>query len=316
MKLYAKLSLLLLLTTAMVTGVMLGSAAGQGEWIIEYTVEEMPTNKLLMEANFETGLNQTYAPLFGGVELNVTFTVEVEYSNPSALLKISTDMMGSNVQDVYWKKHSLDYDLTNYNPSANSITFSQVQGTLVMSCYGRIPTGVGANKPVQYNLIRLTSPTNEVLDHIRPTIMNIAMDEYLNLLDLKEAKLQSFKDSGVAPAYIELYENVIDQAKVLASQGDAENAVSLLKQLNVASEPASSFMEILFLPAIIALLVVAVILGFLFLRTKGKVQYVTMVIEDQIKDLEGLTLRASKIDRNISISLDSVKERLKSLVGM
>ena len=43
--------------------------------------------------------------------------------------------------------------------------------------------------------------------------------------------------------------------------------------------------------------------------------YDKLVIEDQIKDLEGLTLRASKIDKNISVSLESVKERLKSLVG-
>jgi hypothetical protein len=45
-------------------------------------------------------------------------------------------------------------------------------------------------------------------------------------------------------------------------------------------------------------------------------QYVLLVIEDQIKDLEGLTLRASKVDRSISSSLESVKDRLKSITGM
>jgi hypothetical protein len=62
--------------------------------------------------------------------------------------------------------------------------------------------------------------------------------------------------------------------------------------------------------------VLVVVAGFLFLRARGKVKYVLLVLEDQIKDLEGLTLRASKLDRTIASSLDSVKDRLKSLVGM
>jgi hypothetical protein len=46
------------------------------------------------------------------------------------------------------------------------------------------------------------------------------------------------------------------------------------------------------------------------------VSYLQLVVEDQIKDLEGLTLRASKIDRAMASSLESVKDRLKRLVGM
>jgi len=53
----------------------------------------------------------------------------------------------------------------------------------------------------------------------------------------------------------------------------------------------------------------------MFMRAKGKVTYDRLVIEDQIKDLEGLTLRAAKIDKNLNVSLEGVKERLKSLVG-
>jgi hypothetical protein len=49
---------------------------------------------------------------------------------------------------------------------------------------------------------------------------------------------------------------------------------------------------------------------------RGKASYFQLVVEDQIKDLEGLTLRISKIDRASSSSLESVKDRLKRLVGM
>ncbi|MCJ7793562.1 hypothetical protein MUP42_01370, partial [Candidatus Bathyarchaeota archaeon] len=69
-------------------------------------------------------------------------------------------------------------------------------------------------------------------------------------------------------------------------------------------------------PIIGVLAVVAVVFVVMFLRVRGKISYFQLVVEDQIKDLEGLTLRAQKIDRTMSSNLESVKERLKRLVGM
>jgi hypothetical protein len=156
----------------------------------------------------------------------------------------------------------------------------------------------------------------DVLDQIKPYIYNAEMGNYQNLLQAKEDKLQSLKDSGVSSGYVELFENVIEQAQAEFADGYVDNAVALLNALDVSGEPASAVMESLFLPIIVVVAVLAVVLGFLFLRTKGKIKYVLLVLEDQIKDLEGLTLRASKIDRTIASSLDSIKDRLKSLVGM
>ena len=48
---------------------------------------------------------------------------------------------------------------------------------------------------------------------------------------------------------------------------------------------------------------VAGLFGFMFLRVRGKVGYFQLVVEDQIKDLEGLTMRASKIDRTMFFKL-------------
>ena len=75
-------------------------------------------------------------------------------------------------------------------------------------------------------------------------------------------------------------------------------------------------MPIIFYPIIGVTAAVAVLFVVLFLRSRSKVSYFTLVVEDQIKDLEGLTMRAAKIDRAMSANLDSVKDRLKHLVGM
>jgi hypothetical protein len=142
------------------------------------------------------------------------------------------------------------------------------------------------------------------------------MGNYQSLLQAKEDKLQSLRDSGVSAGYVELFSNVIEQAKAEFAGGYVDNAVALLNSLDVSAEPASAVMESLFLPIIVIVAVVAAVLGFLFLRARGKIKYVLLILEDQIKDLEGLTLRASKIDRTIASSLDGIKDRLKSLVGM
>ena len=99
-------------------------------------------------------------------------------------------------------------------------------------------------------------------------------------------------------------------------QGFTAGAISLLNGLSSAGAPPSSTTQALFLPVAVVLAVIAAVFAFMFMRVRGKISYFQLVVEDQIKDLEGLTLRASKIDRTMSSNLESVKDRLKRLVGM
>ena len=84
--------------------------------------------------------------------------------------------------------------------------------------------------------------------------------------------------------------------------------------LSVDQEPVSSTAEIFFLPVMVGLAIGLVAICFLYIRTRSKRSYVFSVIEDQIKDLEGLTLRVSKIDKGLSSRMESMKERLKKLI--
>ena len=210
----------------------------------------------------------------------------------------------------------MNYSLGSWNPNSQSFSFDWAKGTFEMVCYGKIPVTVVKTTPVPFSLVQLSSSGEDVLDQIKPYVFTAEMGNYQSLLQAKEEKLQSLKDGGVSAGYVELFENVIEQAKAEAAQGYVDNAVALLDALSVSNEPASATMEFLFLPLIVIVAVLAAVLGFMFLRVRGKIKYVLLVLEDQIKDLEGLTLRASKLDRTIASNLDSVKDRLKSLVGM
>ena len=324
-KIFAISIFLILATVSIVSieSIIPARAVGQGEWIARYRVEKADSGQLLMERDFQTGASVNSTSLIEGAELKVTFTVNIDLTAPNTL-RLTTTMGHSSVVDRYWELVSQDYPLVNYNPNQQSVSFTQTKGELTMICYGKIPTGIVAktfgeivlHKAVPFALVSLNGPSGEVLDQIKPNVTDAKVDEYLNLLKQKQEKFQSLQGSGVAAGYVDIFGNVVDQAKVEGDQGFVDNAIALLNALNVSNEPASSFMEMLFLPATGALGAVAVVFGFLFLRVRGKNSYVLMVLEDQIKDLEGLTLRVSKIDRNMSSSLESVKDRLKSLVGM
>jgi hypothetical protein len=284
----------------------------EGEWITEYTVRDS-TGKLLLKFDSAAGINDTYSQILAGTEVTVTFTIDILVGG-SGSLRLSTNMQHSSLHSTYWEVVNETYSLSN--PNSAAADFDWVKGTVEMVCYGKIPTSAVKSTPVRFTLVQLSVAGGDVLDQIKPSVYNAEMGNYQSLLEAKEDKLQSLRDSGVSAGYVELFENVIEQAKAEFAAGYVDNAVALLNALDVSAEPASAVMESLFLPIIVIVAVVAAVLGFLFLRARGKIKYVLLVLEDQIKDLEGLTLRASKIDRTIASSLDGIKDRLKSLVGV
>jgi hypothetical protein len=311
------LSLLLLLATMMVISVSPTpvKAVGEGQWITAYTIQDSTTNETLVVFNAATGVNQTLSPTIPGAEIKITFTVNV-FAGGSGNLQLKSGLQKSNTYtNGYWVLVSEDYDPgSDYNPNSNTALVNWVVGEFTMTLYGRVPnTATDTAKII--NAVTL-SAGGETLDQITIIATTANLAAFNTLYNQQEAKLKSLISGGVAQGYIEIFTNVLNASKTLAISGDVTNAVALLNGLNVANEPVSSTMESLFLPIVGVLAAVAVIFVILFLRIRGKVSYFQLVVEDQIKDLEGLTLRASKIDRSMSSNLESVKERLKRLVGM
>ncbi|KON32366.1 MAG: hypothetical protein AC479_07550 [miscellaneous Crenarchaeota group-6 archaeon AD8-1] len=291
-------------------------AVGQGEWISKYRIENLGSGQLMKEVDFNANIDRDLAPIFAGAEVNVTFSVDIETTASYAKLTLRTNLQHSSIQQGYWELHSMDYPLLDYNPNSQIVEFNQVRGTLELSLYGKIPSTTGSNVPVDYIFVTLYGPSGETLDLIEGSVITAALDEFQTLLEQKEEKLQSMKDSGVDPGFTELYENMLEQAQWEADQGQVESAIRLLNSLEVSNEPVSGIMEALFLPIVGIVGVLAAIFVFLYFRGRGQIQYMLAVVEDQIKDLEGLTLRVSKIDRSIGTRLEGIKDRLKSLVGM
>jgi len=307
--------------------ISLSCIASDGKWIIKYRVENLKTRQLVLEKDFQTGVNNTYFQIFAGDEYNITITINIPVTVSYAILTLATNLERASSLDRYWELRSESYPVVDYNPSQTHIKFSQVKGTFTVSLYGKVPTGITEQKisgivlhrPVKYVSVELKGPNNELLDSIVLDVIDAKIDEYQNLLRQKEDALQEFKKSGVARGYIKLFENVINQAKINAGQGFVDIAINLLNQLTLEEPPKEhvpSLVENLFIPTVAGLSAVTIGIGIMLLRVRGKLSYVLHVVEDQIKDLEGLILRASKIDKTISLSLENINNKLKSLVGV
>jgi hypothetical protein len=300
------------------------AAPGQGDWITKYRIESADTGQLILSEDFKTGTTSGSGAIAEGADLKISVTITVGINNPTANLNLATELQKSASRDYFWSHDTSDgYSLGSYNPNSASFSFPENAGTLEIVCYGRVPTGrvvqtvgnVTLHKPTPIGLITLKDPSGAVLDQVKPDITDGKIDEYNTLLKAKQEKLLSLQSSGAPPSFTQAFSNTIEASKTVAKQGFADSAIAMLNAFNVA-DPASATMEILFIPLVVVFAVIAGIFGFLFMKIRGKVSYFQLVVEDQIKDLEGLTMRAAKIDRSMSANLESVKDRLKRLVGM
>ena len=297
---------------------------GAGQWITKYTITDATTGNLILSKDVTTGSTSGPGVISDQEELEVTVTINVATSNPSSSLTLSTSMAHSSTLDYYWQYDvTAGYNLGSFNPNSPSFSFTQAAGTLTISCHGeavgqvaQTVDGITLHIPVPLTLISLTDPSGATLDAINLNITDSSINNYNTLLSEKQSQLASLRSSGVDPGYVEVFSNVVSQSQAIADQGLTDYAASMLNGLNVANPPASATLQILFIPLIAVFAVIAVILGYMFMRVRSRVSYFQLVVEDQIKDLEGLTLRASKIDRTMASNLDSVKDRLKRLVGM
>jgi len=300
------------------------------KWFVRYRVEDLGTRQLVLEVDSETQTVDQYSPIFEGEEYNITMTVSITMSVPYAILTLDTNLLHSKTLDRYWEiRSSAPPTVVNYNPNEVKIKIKQEKGELIVSLYGKIPDKiteskldgkVTLHKAMDYFAVELKGPNNEILDVITLEVIDSKIHEFQNLLSQKKATLQSFEESEprVVSSYIELYGSIISQAENEAEQGFVDKAISLLRLLitsEVPREHVPSWTETLFIPISGGLIAVVAILGFLYLKSKNRIGYLSLVIEDQIRELEGLTFRASKIDKNLNSSLEEIKDRLKSIVG-
>jgi hypothetical protein len=260
----------------------------EGDWFTSYRIEDPRTGQLMVEVDFDTKENRSIAPVFGGSEILIKFTVNVPETSYYNILKLRTNLIqltrinstltnstltnstltnstltNSIIVIPYWEHVSKKYKIDEIKPNSTEVVFRQLKGKLTMKLSGKVPVTATGNGPVRYVVIGLYDINGENLDEIRVTVETAVMDDYQALLTAREISLQIFKDGGVDPKYIELYGNIINESKVQSSLGYYYSAISMLKALDISEQPIYSPVGGLFLPVVGALTAVIIVLGIL-----------------------------------------------------
>jgi hypothetical protein len=318
--------LAVLMVALLLTPAWAVEGADDTHWIEEYQIKDLTTGRLVLSHDVVEDVLIRNAPVFAGEEYNITFKLNVRQNIPFALLtlSLSTNLYKPTTEDVFWDIHSLDMDLTeDYNPAERTIMFSQNQGAYYASVFCLIKNditmpsssgGVTIHRPVDLKILRLIGPDETELDSVTVNVIDSKIDDYNVLLSQKEAELADYRTSNVDPAYVELFEKFVDLAKDEAQLGLVDSAIELLNTLEVEAPPVStgpSWMEQYFLPAVGGLALISILSIALFIRGRSRLGFVTMIVEDQIREMEALQMRASRIDRNLAQRLSEINERLK-----
>jgi len=283
-----------LMVALLLTPAFAVEGADDTHWIEEYQIKDLTTGRLVLRHDVVDNVLIQNAPVFAGEDYNVTFKLNVRQNIPFAVLtlSLSTNLNKPTAEDVFWDIHTTEMDLTeDYNPAGRTIKFSQNQGVYYVSAFCLIKSdittpsssqGVTIHRPVDLKILRLIGPDETELDSITVNVIDSRIDDYNILLSQNQDELAGYRTSNVDPAYVELYENLVELAKDEAQLGLVDSAIGLLNTLEVEAPPVStgpSWMERYFLPAVGGLAVLFILSAVLFLRTKSRLGFVTMIVE-------------------------------------
>jgi hypothetical protein len=304
-----------------------GGAAGVEErWIVAYKVVDLSSRQLVLERDFELDRDIQNAPLLAGGEYNLTIFLDVGLTAAYANLTLAVNLDHASNIARYWEIHTTDLNLTeDYNPNEAEFKFRQVEGRYSVSTFGKIPSdrtvtdlghGESLHRPVNHRFIQLTGPDGSLLSEIALTVIDSEIDGYRYYLAQRQADLEGYTETQVDPAFISLFESLVALAEVQAEAGFVGTAQSILESIDIDIPPIrteATFQEKYFLPAVGGLGALVVILGVSFFRANGRLSFTRMIVEDQIRELEGLTLRASRTDRNLGQKLQEINDKLKEM---
>ncbi len=293
-------------------------------WIEEYTLKNYSTGQTVLEWDSESGELLQNAPILAGDEYIITFTLNVRQTVDNALLDLTlSSHIVMDTEAYYWEVESnFPRYMAEFNPAQRQIKFHHNEGVYTVSAVGMIKADsttfgnedIELHRPIDVVLIKLDGPVGTDYDQVSVNVIDNEIDDYRFLLRQKQAELQDYIDTDVDPAYIQLFENFLELAADDAQKGLIDSASKLLNNLEVEAPPVQtgpSWMEQYFLPAVGGLLVISIVGIFLFIRTNGRLGFVKMVVEDQIREMEALQSRATRIDRTLAQRLDEINDRLK-----
>ncbi|GGU00589.1 hypothetical protein GCM10007116_17280 [Sulfodiicoccus acidiphilus] len=263
--------------------------------------------------------------LLAGDTYNVTFDVNVPFSDPSAFYVVSIDPSMELYGSQFWYVLSPSYpgfNVSTFDPTHTAIRFSQVQGTLELAAVFTVPNnityvgneqGVVIQRPLYgVDVISVLAGTS-IVGYYSPVLVSSQILQYQQLYTQDSLLLSSHKVNSL---YTPAYQAVMAQAQSLYGQGLVSQAISTLELLNSSNfppppSPPSDALLFAGFGAAGALAVVAVVALVLFSRTRSRVSAMESAITSAANQLSSLKATLSSYDQRLAEEVDRLTKKLR-----
>ena len=309
--------ILAILILCSVLAMILGSAITYAQTpslaIIEsYTIENVD------------GSDVTDGALMAGATYIVSLDINVSVDLANTTLTLATPL--EKVKATYWSLEN-DYtgvDTETFQPGQSSIEFDIVKGVAQFTLTGSIPSDYTSEKlpnddflhfVKDITLVELSLGT-DVLAEISAQVKDQAIDTYQQMLTEKNNLLQT---TTTEPKYAAFAGSVIDQAENLSNQGYVQNAIDLLDTIPSTSSglptPISESSSAPYIIIIIVLAIIMIAFAALFLRARANSSFIRHQVDEEAGKLDVLSVKSSKIDKQLARDIEHVKEQLERISG-
>ena len=288
-----------------------GSAAAQSaNWVSSVSIKDLTGNQTL----------QPSAPLVAGHTYNATMTLAVPVGSTGATFNVTLNQALSPNGSQFWYLLTPSYpgyDRATFTSSLRQVTFNWKEGTLVLSAIFKVPLNL------------TTTTTNGLTLHfakqafplvIVRTTEGIAGSESVSVVDQSiQTYLSDYQSAStlitsgeVSSSYAPLLKSALAQAQSMYNQGLTSQATTLLESLTpsaLPSPPSDAYVSYLVAAAIV-LAVLAVALGILWARGRGRSGYSTGLIDEANRELASLEVVAGRYDKNLADQLKALRDKL------
>ncbi|MDG6917695.1 MAG: hypothetical protein JRM85_08905 [Nitrososphaerota archaeon] len=305
----AALGLLGLLIFGSLAGAV-GASAQSTDWVSSFSIKDLTGNQVL----------QPSAPLVAGHTYNATVDIAVPVGAAGATFNVTLNQAVSANGSQFWyllTPSYAGYDRATFTSSLREVSFNWVEGSLVLSALFEVPInltttttdGLTLHLAKQAFPLVVISTTEGSVGTVGVSVVDQSIQAYLSDYQAASALITS---GQVSQAYSSLLKDELAQAQSMYQEGLTVQAAALLESLtpsNLPSPPSDAYVSYVIAAALV-LAVLAVSLGILWARGRGRSGFATGLIDEANRELASLEVVAGRYDRNLADQLKTLRDKL------
>jgi hypothetical protein len=287
-----------------------GASAQSTNWVTSVSIKDLTGNQVL----------QPSAALVAGHTYNATVSIAVPVGSTGATFNVTLNQAVSPNGSQFWyllTPSYAGYDRATFTSSLRQVSFNWMEGSLVLSAIFKVPLnltttyadGLALHLTKQAFPLVVISTTEGSVGTVGVSVVDQSIQTYLSEYQAASTLISS---GQVSPAYSSLLKTELAQAQSMYQAGLTVQATALLESLtpsNLPSPPSDAYVSYVVAAAIV-FAVLAVSLGILWARGRGRSGFATGLIDETNRELASLEVVAGRYDRNLADQLKALRDKL------